>query len=300
VERADDLKRVDDKTFEVDGVVFVSDWTAGASRADRFSVMKDPPLIEQYVELLRDHPSELVVELGVREGGSTALLALLGKVTRLVAFELTPSPAPALIDLIERHGLSERIRPYFGVDQADRERLRAVVDDEFGDQRLDLVIDDASHRLRPTRASFETLFPRLAPGGLYVIEDWSWEHRAHAALDDPTSEGAEAFNQAIVEAMKNPTPEEEALFATWLRVALRQRDDERLALVDAPAEPPERPLMDMLVQLLFAVAVDGETVADIRIDPEWITITRGPAELDPTTFRLTDLVPDFDRLLASD
>jgi predicted methyltransferase len=38
------------------------------------------------------------------------------------------------------------------------------------DQLLDLVVDDTSH-LGPTRASFNTLFPRLRPGGVYVIED---------------------------------------------------------------------------------------------------------------------------------
>jgi predicted O-methyltransferase YrrM len=295
-----DVERVDEKVFDVDGVAFVSDWTAGISTSDRFAVMKDPGLIEQYIALLREHPSAYVVELGVREGGSTALVALLGQVTKLVAFELTPSPAPALVEFIEKRGLSERVRPHFGVDQSDRERVRAVVADEFGDHPLDLVIDDASHRLGPTRASFETLFPRLAPGGRYIIEDWSSEHRTFAALDDSSGEGAVAFNQAIAEAMKSPTPEEEALFTTWLRVALRERDDERLQTVDAPSEVPERPLMDFLVQLLFAVALDGETVADVHIDPEWITITRGPAALDGSTFRMTDLVPDLDRLLASD
>ena len=33
---------------------------------------------------------------------------------------------------------------------------------------------DASHWLEETRTSFEILFPRLRPGGVYVIEDWGW------------------------------------------------------------------------------------------------------------------------------
>ena len=41
---------------------------------------------------------------------------------------------------------------------------------------LDLVIDDASHLYGPTKASFEALFPLLREGGVYVIEDWAWEH----------------------------------------------------------------------------------------------------------------------------
>ena len=44
------------------------------------------------------------------------------------------------------------------------------------DGPLDLVIDDASHFYGPTLASFETLFPLLTPGGLYIIEDWAWGH----------------------------------------------------------------------------------------------------------------------------
>jgi hypothetical protein len=38
------------------------------------------------------------------------------------------------------------------------------------------VVDDASHRAGPTRASFNVLFPRLRPGGVYIIEDWCWAH----------------------------------------------------------------------------------------------------------------------------
>ena len=50
-----------------------------------------------------------------------------------------------------------------------------IVTREF-DRAIDLVIDDASHVYEPTLASFETLFPHLRPGGLYIIEDWQWSY----------------------------------------------------------------------------------------------------------------------------
>jgi hypothetical protein len=36
----------------------------------------------------------------------------------------------------------------------------------------DLIVDDASHRGELTQASFDLLWPLIAPGGFYVIEDW--------------------------------------------------------------------------------------------------------------------------------
>lgn len=36
----------------------------------------------------------------------------------------------------------------------------------------DLVIDDASHEGELTRATFGLLWPLVAPGGFYVVEDW--------------------------------------------------------------------------------------------------------------------------------
>jgi hypothetical protein len=41
-------------------------------------------------------------------------------------------------------------------------------------------VDDASHLYRETRSTFEVLFPRLRPGGRYLIEDWGWAHYPEA------------------------------------------------------------------------------------------------------------------------
>ncbi|MFO7757191.1 MAG: hypothetical protein R6V26_01725 [Roseovarius sp.] len=39
----------------------------------------------------------------------------------------------------------------------------------------DIVIDDASHASHHQQAAFLEIFPRLNPGGLYVIEDLRWQ-----------------------------------------------------------------------------------------------------------------------------
>lgn len=46
----------------------------------------------------------------------------------------------------------------------------------MGGEPIDIVIDDASHALALTRASFNLAFPYLKAGGLYIIEDWGWAH----------------------------------------------------------------------------------------------------------------------------
>jgi hypothetical protein len=65
--------------------------------------------------------------------------------------------------------------------------LGASCTDEFGQDPLDLVIDDASHLYGPSLATFETLFPALREGGLYVLEDWktSLNFPCHGGGENP-------------------------------------------------------------------------------------------------------------------
>lgn len=72
------------------------------------------------------------------------------------------------IDLHEKRLPQEsRIRVYQG-SQVDEAFLRRVVGDMGG---VDIVIDDGSHRNDHVIASFGILFPLLADGGIYAVED---------------------------------------------------------------------------------------------------------------------------------
>jgi SAM-dependent methyltransferase len=151
-----------------------------------FLLLKEPPLVDRYVELLGELEPRNIVELGVMEGGSTAFLSEFAQPRRLVAIDRRAPMNPALRNYLALEEHAEVVRLYDDVDQADRKRLAEIVEEEFGDEPLDLVVDDCSHLYEPTRASFNELFPRLRPGGLYSIEDWRW---AHALLGEDSLEG---------------------------------------------------------------------------------------------------------------
>jgi len=164
--------------LEIGGVQFVTRPLAHRFRSvsDRFCLVKRPDLVAAYLELIDDLRPAAVVELGVYQGGSCALMALVANPDVLVGVELDQARVPALDALIAERGLGERVHVHYGVDQADASALGDVVGRHLGSRRLDLVVDDASHLLGPSRVSFNTLFPHLRPGGIYIIEDWSWAH----------------------------------------------------------------------------------------------------------------------------
>lgn len=73
-------------------------------------------------------------------------------------------------------GAAERIHTFVG-DVGSRAVFDVIARDT-GVAEFDIIIDDASHLGAATRAAFENLFrERLAPGGIYVIEDWGTGYR---------------------------------------------------------------------------------------------------------------------------
>jgi len=148
-----------------------------ADGAAELVLWKTPALVAQYQAFWGREASftaDRVLELGLWKGGSMAFWAEALRPTRMVGVDLAPHSRSAAFDryIAER---KDRLSVHWGVDQGNPGRLQALVAAAFTGP-LDVVIDDASHRYELTRRSFETLFPLLRPGGVYLIEDWAWYH----------------------------------------------------------------------------------------------------------------------------
>lgn len=174
------------------------DWNGG----EHFMFYKIKGLIDQYAHYFRrrcDFRPKRILELGTYDGGSVAFWHELFRPQKHVAVDVMKrKDSPYFRRYVESRGLSDRMKTFWKIDQADKSVLQGLIAREF-DGPLDLVIDDASHLYRPTLASFEALFPALAPGGLYVIEDWAWGHwRDFIAPDHPWA-GETPLTRLVIE-----------------------------------------------------------------------------------------------------
>jgi predicted O-methyltransferase YrrM len=379
----DRLNWVGDRRLLVDDTAFTFLRPGIDTEEPGLFLCKEPGQTVDYATMLAEFTDANIVELGIHKGGSAALLALLARPRRLVALDIEPTPAEALTEFIDAGGHGDRVHAHYGIDQADRTTLAAIVDREFGVEPIDLVIDDASHLLDPTRASFETLFPRVRPGGLYCIEDWRWQHQmsdgisarlhrpeeretfaarlrsevdvAGSAIQDafarripdvlaepgspgrdafahrlaeliaePGSEARVAFEQRLAEESKRPDPEMAARAGT-VRALLEDPSIEGEPLVaeieayllalDEPAAPPDpdpRPpaggpnptappsgaLVSLVLELVLLRAHSDDIITSVEVGDTWVRVRRGPAELDPGSFRVADHAIDRFGLLS--
>lgn len=241
---------------------------------DHLPVMKPRSSVEQYVVLCAAEQPKVIFELGIRGGGSTALINELAEPSKLIAIEINPQPVKILDDYIGQTGAANRVRPCYGVDQSDRARLAEIVSTELEGRLIDLVIDDASHRLAETRSSFESLFPHVRTGGLFVIEDWQRDH---------------TLADTIVELVER---DESGRLATEMKI---QAD-----AAAARGVVRSRPLSDLAIELLLARASIGDAISELVIGTDWIVVRRGPTPLDPATFRVADLYRDHFKQLNRD
>lgn len=126
---------------------------------------KSLEVLEHYEELFRIHPlsPKKVFEIGISRGGSLALWSEIFPTAQVVGMD----PVPYLIvPNCERHYEEEgrSIRVMKG---------RMPSEEPFQYGPFDLIIDDGSHGLKDVQETFKLAWPKLVPGGLYVIEDWS-------------------------------------------------------------------------------------------------------------------------------
>jgi len=211
------LNWLDDKTFSIDDVKITLDYEYGGSKrrsvsAD-FTMMKTPGFLEHYLDLQGKGISK-VLELGVYQGGSFVFLDRLLRPDRISAIELSVKPIPALDEYVRQN--ADRARLHCGTSQDDVAALERIVEEDF-EGSIDLVIDDASHFYEPTKTSFKTLFPKLRPGGIYIIEDcfWSFEQ----SYQDP---GHPWFSQPSLANILNDFAEELAINNAVRRVMIER------------------------------------------------------------------------------
>ena len=181
--------------FTLDGVSYRS--MTNRSAPDQMVLLKTREMVEGYEALLAELQPRRVLELGIYSGGSAALISQLARPDKLVALDIVPD-CPPLERFIDAHDLRDRLAAHYGVDQADVDRLDQIMDAEFGGVPIDLVLDDASHLDGPTRASFNRLFPHLRPGGVYLLEDWSWAHN-RLAHHETAYQGVTPMSALILE-----------------------------------------------------------------------------------------------------
>jgi hypothetical protein len=136
------------------------------------SSFKGTGYLAEYVRILGRQLSDMssIVELGVAEGASLLAWSRLSPRARCLGVDRDASPR--LTAAIESEGLQGRISVLLS-DHGDLDQIDAAIEGA-----PDLIVDDGSHRLEPTRSCFFRLFERLTPGGWYCLEDWGagyWE-----------------------------------------------------------------------------------------------------------------------------
>lgn len=116
------------------------------------------PIYERHFGRYVNRPC-LFIEIGCGEGGSLQLWKrYLGPFAQIVGIDVNPACAA-----FEEDQIAVRIG-----DQSDAGFLQSVLD-EFGTP--DVVLDDGSHMMSHLSATFRHLYPRTAPGGVYLVED---------------------------------------------------------------------------------------------------------------------------------
>ena len=115
---------------------------------------------ERHLARFRGSPVR-VLEIGVKNGGSLSLWSeYFGDAATIVGLDIQP-----------RSMVHDGMRPNISVrigDQADP-RFLARVENEFGP--FEVVIDDGGHSARQQINSFNFLYPRMTPRGIYICED---------------------------------------------------------------------------------------------------------------------------------
>ncbi len=162
-----------------DTEIALHDFTAATPSTDACLLYKTKFLMDQYARFFSQrepHAFRNILEVGIWGYGSVVLWNELLRPEKYVAIDINKSTRNSGFEsYVGRNEIAHKVKTLWEFDQGDKTKLQNLCDAEFPNG-LDLVIDDGSHLYRYTRPCLEALLPRLNEGGLYIIEDWAWEH----------------------------------------------------------------------------------------------------------------------------
>jgi hypothetical protein len=125
-----------------------------------------PEIYERHLSALRGRPVSLL-EIGVFNGGSLQIWRrYFGAQARIVGVDIDPTSSLLIEDEAE----------ILIGDQADPAFLDSL---KTRMPQLDVVIDDGGHKAHQQIATFEALYPHLAEGGIYIVEDLHTSYWPH-------------------------------------------------------------------------------------------------------------------------
>lgn len=101
-----------------------------------------------------------MLEIGVLNGGSLEMWRNYFPKAQIVGIDINP-------DCKRHEQVDKNIHVRIG-DQSDEKFLQSLID-EFGN--FDLILDDGSHHVAHVNKTFQFLYRKLAPNGIYFIED---------------------------------------------------------------------------------------------------------------------------------
>lgn len=126
------------------------------------------PIYDREFGQWRDEPIRML-EIGLNVGASIKLWLQYFTKAQIVGFDIADFKfAPEIEQFVMDYGLLKRFNFYRGdaLNPADLQRFVESQPEPF-----DIIIDDGAHSSGTIITAFHHLWPRVKPGGYYVIED---------------------------------------------------------------------------------------------------------------------------------
>ncbi|WP_020205090.1 hypothetical protein [Cupriavidus sp. WS] len=171
---------------------------ANAFRSDKGTIHPEPHSYTLVYDMLlqpRRHSVRRMLEIGLCAGGPEVGADPQRRPPDAPSVRMWLSYFPAAqVHGFDISDFSFFEHPRFEFSRGDAGVERDLLAAVHGREDYDLIIDDGSHASFHQQLAFKCLFPRLRPGGLYIIEDLHWQSPYYEHALPPAPRTAELFD----------------------------------------------------------------------------------------------------------